>query len=130
MTRTTVSQEQLAENIGEFVQRARHGELAVVESLGEEQAVLLDALDYRLLRAFTACAAHSEPAAVDVAPCEVDVIRDFLAERINVGRAAELLGQPRLELMDRFHRLGIPLRIGPASLEEARAEVAVAFKHR
>lgn len=40
----------------------------------------------------------------------------------NLGKAAELLGLPELELRDRFIELGIPLRIGPVDLAEARAE--------
>ena len=43
--------------------------------------------------------------------------------QINLGKAAELLDLPELELRDRFIELGIPLRLGPADLAEARAEV-------
>lgn len=43
---------------------------------------------------------------------------------INLGKAAELLGMHELALRDRFLQLGIPLRIGPADVAEARAEVA------
>ncbi len=43
--------------------------------------------------------------------------------QINLGKAAELLGMTELELRERFVELGIPLRIGPAGLAEARAEV-------
>ena len=43
--------------------------------------------------------------------------------KINLGKAAELLGMTEIELRDRFIELGIPLRIGPADLAEARAEV-------
>jgi len=51
------------------------------------------------------------------------VIGAYLDRRINLGKAAELLGMHELELRDRFLELGIPLRIGPADLAEARAEV-------
>lgn len=43
--------------------------------------------------------------------------------QINLGKAAELLDLPEVELRDRFVELGIPLRLGPADLAEARAEV-------
>lgn len=51
------------------------------------------------------------------------VIRSYQERRINLGKAAELLGLHELELRDRFLELGIPLRLGPADLAEARAEV-------
>ncbi|MBI5301105.1 MAG: UPF0175 family protein [Chloroflexi bacterium] len=56
------------------------------------------------------------------------VVNAYLDEIINLGRAAELLGMHRLELQERFIELGIPLRIGAATLEEARAEVAAIRK--
>jgi predicted HTH domain antitoxin len=43
--------------------------------------------------------------------------------KVNLGKAAELLGVTELELRERFIELGIPLRVGPADLPEARAEV-------
>ncbi len=51
------------------------------------------------------------------------VLGAYLEHRINLGRAAELLGMHELELRDRFLELGIPLRIGPVDLDEAQAEV-------
>lgn len=51
------------------------------------------------------------------------VVGAYQDEQINLGKAAELLGQSELELRDCFIELGIPLRIGPADLAEARAEV-------
>jgi len=51
------------------------------------------------------------------------VIRSYQERRINLGKAAELLGLHELELRQRFLELGIPLRLGPADLAEARAEV-------
>jgi predicted HTH domain antitoxin len=51
------------------------------------------------------------------------VVGAYQDEQINMGKAAELLGLTELELRDQFVRLGIPLRIGPADMAEARAEV-------
>lgn len=51
------------------------------------------------------------------------VVRAYQERRINLGKAAELLGLHELELRDRFLELGIPLRLGPTDLAEARAEV-------
>ncbi|MCP4655050.1 MAG: UPF0175 family protein [bacterium] len=50
------------------------------------------------------------------------VVSAYLDGEINLGKAAELLGQHELELCDRFRELGLPLRRGPANLAEARAE--------
>ncbi len=42
---------------------------------------------------------------------------------INLGKAAELLGKHALTLRQEFIGLGIPVRIGPETVAEARAEV-------
>jgi hypothetical protein len=65
----------------------------------------------------------------DVKASDVAAIQDFLAEKINIGRAAELLHLSRFELIPCFNRLDISCRIDPATLEEARAEVATALRH-
>jgi predicted HTH domain antitoxin len=51
------------------------------------------------------------------------IVSAYLEHEINLGKAAELLSIPELELRERFVNLGIPLRIGPADLSEAQAEV-------
>ena len=51
MTRTIISPADLSQRTREILDRVQGGELAVVASGGEERIVLLDALDYRLLRA-------------------------------------------------------------------------------
>ena len=43
---------------------------------------------------------------------------------ISLGRAAELAGITRWELMDILVSRGVELRLGPVTIEEARAEVA------
>lgn len=50
------------------------------------------------------------------------VVSAYQEREINLGKAAELLGVHELELRERFIKLGIPLRIGPADLAEAQAE--------
>jgi predicted HTH domain antitoxin len=51
------------------------------------------------------------------------VMGAYQDEQINLGKAAELLGLAEIELRQRFIELGVPLRVGPADLAEARAEV-------
>jgi predicted HTH domain antitoxin len=127
MTLTTISQSDLARKTQEVVDRVQHGEIAVVESSGHEQAVVLDPLDFRLLRALAQCAID-ERERESVEDPDVNALHLYLAEEISLGKTADLLGLSRFELQDRFLRLGVPLRIGPATLEEARAEVNAAMK--
>lgn len=51
------------------------------------------------------------------------VIGAYRDEQINLGKAAELLECSETALRQRFIELGIPLRVGPADLAEAKAEV-------
>lgn len=51
------------------------------------------------------------------------VVGAYLDEEISLAKAADLLGMHRLVLQDRFIAQGIPLRIGPNSVAEARAEM-------
>jgi predicted HTH domain antitoxin len=51
------------------------------------------------------------------------VVGAYEDKQINLGKAAELLDLPEIELRDRFIDLGIPLRVGPSDPAEARAEV-------
>lgn len=126
MTRTIISPSDLSQRTGEILDRVHEGELAVVASGGEERIVLLDALDYRLLRAFALCATGGD---ADGGLFDARVLRDYLDERINLGKAAELLQLSRFELEASFQRLGIPPRRGARSIEDAQAEIAVARRH-
>lgn len=60
---------------------------------------------------------------------EARVLRDYLDERINLGKAAELLQLSRFELEGIFLRLGIPLRRGARSIGDAQAEITSARRH-
>jgi prevent-host-death family protein len=126
MTRTIISPSDLSQRTREILDRVQEGELAVVASGGEERIVLLDALDYRLLRALALCATGG---GVNGDLLEARVLRDYLDERINLGKAAELLHVSRLELEAGFLRLEIPLRRGARSIEDAQAEIAAARRH-
>lgn len=128
MTRTIISPSDLSQKTREILDRVREGELAVVASGGEERIVLLDALDFRLLLALAAWATRESSDSLSD-PLEAGVLRDYLDERINLGRAAELLQLSRFELEASFQRLGIPLRRGARSVEDAQAEIAVARRH-
>jgi prevent-host-death family protein len=127
MTRTIISPADLSQRTREILDRVQEGELAVIASGGEERIVLLDALDYRLLRALALCATGGAGGPGEL--LEARVLRDYLDERINLAKAAELLQITRFELEDSFQRLGIPLRRGARSIEDAQAEIAAARRH-
>lgn len=124
MTRTIISPADLSQRTREILDRVQEGELAVVASEGEERIVLLDALDYRLLRALAFFVTGGDPDDSDSR-----VLRDYLDEGISLGKAAQLLQVSRFELEASFRRLGIPLRRGPRSIEDAQAEIAAARRH-
>jgi prevent-host-death family protein len=149
---STISKTDLARRTRHVVDRARRGDTIIVESYGEEQVVVMDAADYRILRAVAAYQAlppHSapindpalEPAGLSEAEVEQaeqeaggvsqarwnKVLAAYLDGHINLGRAAALLGLSSYELNERFHRLDVSRRIGPETEEEARAEVEAAF---
>ncbi len=126
MTRTIISPSDLSQRTREILDRVQEGELAVVASGGEERIVLLDALDYRLLHALALCATGGE---ANGGLLEARVLRDYLAEKINLGKAAELLQLSRFDLEESFLRLGVPLRRGAHSIEDAQAEIATARRH-
>lgn len=126
MTRTFISQADLALKTQEVVDRVQRGEVVVVETSGREQAVLLDPVDFRLLQALARCAIEVSQRGSSSDP-DVGALQAFLADEISLGKVAELLGLSRFELQDRFFRLGVPLRLGSSTLEEARAEATAAL---
>jgi len=100
----------------------RRGQPALIESYGKEQPVLLDPLEYRLLQGLAALASGRQEGEGELQR----LLRRYLDEEISLSKMANVLGVSRFELMERFERLGVPIRIGPATIEEAREEVRVA----
>lgn len=131
-----VSKTNLARNTRQVINAVQRGQTAVVESHGQPEVAILDIIDYRIIRAVMRY--HAQKPEIDAEAGLADervttlsdvqdrfdlVLAHYLAESISLGRAAELLDIYRLNLQARFARLDVPLRIGPATLEEARAEV-------
>ena len=148
---STISKTDLARRTRQVVDRARRGDTIIVESYGEEQVVVIDAVDYRILRAVAAYQTlPPHPAPVNdptlepagLSETEVEqacqeaggspqarwnkVMAAYLDGHISLGRAATLLAISSYELDERFRRLEVPRRIGPATKEEAQAEVDAA----
>ncbi len=127
MTRTTISQTDPAKRTQELVDRVKHGEVAVVETSGQEQAVLLEPLDFRLLQALAQCAIEEKKdLGKEASHPDARSLRAYLAGEISLGKAAELLGLSWFSLQASFLRLGVPLRLGPATLEDAWEEIRAA----
>lgn len=118
----TFSRTDLTRKTREILDLVRRGQPATIESYGKEQAVLLDPLEYRLLQGLAALGSSRPGVEGDLQ----GLLRRYLDEEVSLSKMAHELGVSRFELMERFERLGVPVRIGPATLEEAREEVRVA----
>ena len=124
----TISRTDLARNTREVVDQVRRGQPVLVQSYGEDQVVLLDALDYRILKAlvnYAVSTVSTEAVAANEDPLS-GIMHAYLDSHISLAKAAEQVGLSRFELMERFERLDVPLRIGPSSKDEARDEVKTA----
>ena len=142
---TTISRTDLARSTRQTLEQVRRGQTVLVESYGEEQVAIVDALDYRLLRAAAAYRARPDAPVQDasaipqgltaetIAAAQAaaggdpqvvweQVVTAYLEGHISLGRAATLLQQSRFELQARFNRLGLPLRLGPTTTAEGQAE--------
>jgi hypothetical protein len=120
------------------LEAVRRGQLALVETAGRPEAAILDIADLRLLRA--ALRYYANPSEQDLSgeptgerfagldeQARYDlVIAYYLAEEMSLGRVAELLGLPWIVLRERCARLGLPLRLGPRTAQEALAEARAA----
>jgi predicted HTH domain antitoxin len=134
---TYIPKTDLARRTRQVIRTVQQGQTVVVESHGEAEVAIMDILDYRLVKAvlrhyarplpLDAAAGLSDEAVaqLEAEQDRVDlVLGHYLAESISLGRVAELLALPWLELRTRFIRLDIPLRTGPATLEELQDDLA------
>lgn len=118
----------------------RRGETIIFEAEGEEEAVLIGAIDYRILRAVM----HALTSRPDVESKEGlpesklmgeprsqerfdQVFAHYLAEAISMSRASELLEMAPSRLRARFDRLEIPRRVALLGKEETRHDVQTAL---
>lgn len=128
---------ELARNTRQIIRAAQRGQTVVIEHHGQPEVAIIDIADYHILRAFAHYHAHPphvetggglSDEAVAAEPslqAQYDLILAYyLADEISLSRAAELLGLPWFDLRTRFLRLDVPLRLAPADLSEAQADVA------
>lgn len=128
---------ELARNTRQVIQTAQRGQTVVVESHGQPEVAIMDIIDYRIVRATLRYHANPPPIAsgVGLSAAVVSAVGDpqaqydlvlahYLSDNISLGRAAELLELPWLDLRTRFVRLDVPIRTAPTDLDEARQDVA------
>jgi predicted HTH domain antitoxin len=129
----------LARNTRQVINDVLRGRTAVVESHGEPEVAIMDIIDYRITRAVMRY--YSQQPEIDVEAGLSDrraattpepqdrfnlVLAYYLAGAISLGRVAELLELPWLDLRTRFLRLDVPLRTAPSDLSEAKTDLEVA----
>ena len=128
----------LARNTRQVIRNVQRGQTVLVESHGQPEAAIMDILDYRILRSFLAY--HSRPPKVNPKGLDAEildglddpqqifdfVLAHYLAGAISLGRAAELLELPALDLQTRFQRLDVPLNLGAKDEKAAQNEVDAA----
>ncbi len=132
----TVPRTDLARKTRQVLNAVQRGQTAIVESHGQPEVAIIDIIDYRILRAVMHYY-HQKPeiereaglpdealAALDDSQARFNlVLAHYLTQAISLGRAAELLETPWVDLRLRFARLDVPVHIGTETLEEAEAEV-------
>jgi hypothetical protein len=134
-----VSRTELARNTRRVLSDVQRGRTTLIETHGVPEAALLDIVDYRILRAVMNYYAEMPDIDVETGLSEAKlheledteaqyrrVFAHYLAGSISLGRAAELLEIPWLELRTRCLRLDVPLRTAPGDVDEAAADVAAA----
>jgi predicted HTH domain antitoxin len=134
-----VPKTELARNTRRVINSVLRGQPAVVESYGQPEVAIIDIVDYYIVRAvmrFYAYRPEIDPetglpdqeveAASDPQERFDLVLAHYLAGAISLGRAAELLDLAWLDLRTRCLRLDVPLRVGPADVDEARVDIEVA----
>lgn len=126
----------LARNTRKIIREVLRGKTAIVESHGLAEVAIVDVVDYYLqsaaLHYFTQSPkVDTEEGLLEETIAKVEteqerynlVLAHYLGESISLGRAAELLNFPWVDLRMRLARLDIPLYLGPRDIEELKAEI-------
>jgi len=129
----------LARSTRQVINNVLRGQTAVVESHGQPEVAIMDIVDYRITRAVMRY--YAQQPMIDVEEGLTDqqvtntsdpqerfnlILARYLAGAISLGRTAELLELPWVDLRTRFQRLDVPLRVAPSDLQEANLDVEVA----
>jgi hypothetical protein len=124
----------LARNTSQIIRNVLRGQPTVIENHGQAEAIVVDVIDYLILRALANFYAGNSPALDPDGPADAEfaglssqqrynrAMDYYLGKQCSTGRMAELLQISWAEMRERFNRLGVPLFLGPTTIEEARAE--------
>lgn len=129
----------LARNTSQIIRNVLRGQTAVIESHGQPEVAMMDMMDFRLQRAAMEYFSNPQKHEAEIGINESDlkaasadvqahydlVLGQYLAVRLSLARAGEALGMNSHELRMRLERLGIPLRVGPESVEGIKEEIKV-----
>lgn len=131
-----ISKTDLARSTHRVIREAQRGYTVLVENHGQPEVVIVDIVDFQLQRAAIHYFSFPKEYEKDLEVTEslmgslsTDqarfdmVIGHYLAEHQSIGRSAELLKMSTPELMIRLGRAGVPLRVGPTSLEELKSDI-------
>ncbi|MFL7837954.1 MAG: type II toxin-antitoxin system prevent-host-death family antitoxin [Candidatus Promineifilaceae bacterium] len=131
-----VGKTELARQTRQIIRAAQRGQTIIIENHGQPEVAIIDIVDYHILRALAHY--HARPSQLNKAKKLSDeVVKDlssmqdrfdlvlayYLSEEISLGRVAELLGIPWLDLRTRFLRLDVPLRSAPNDLNGTQLDV-------
>jgi antitoxin (DNA-binding transcriptional repressor) of toxin-antitoxin stability system len=131
----------LARNTSQIIRNVLRGQPTVIENHGQPEVAIVDVVDYLILRAVAHFHAGSlapldpngpsdaEFAGLDSQARYNRAMEYYLAEQCSTGRMAELLQISWADLRERFNRLGVPLFLGPRTIDEARDEVNTLLKY-
>jgi len=130
----------LEQRATEVLEDVYNGQAAVIEQPGKPSAIIVDFVDYLIMQA--AMRYHIQPIIVDSdeALAELETltlspmqerynwaVQCYLAEIINLSRAAEILDISWFELRMRCLHLGLPLYVGPIDRDEIQSDIHVAL---
>jgi len=133
-----ISKTNLARNTHHVIREAQRGYTVLVENHGQAEVAIVDIIDFQLQKAaihyFSFPKEYENDPEISEAMMELLandqdrfnlVIGHYLAVHISLGRSAELLRMSSTELQIRLGRSGVPLRMGPQSVEELKDELKV-----
>ena len=133
-----ISKTNLARNTHHVIREAQRGYSVLVENHGQAEVAIVDIIDFQLQKAaihyFSFPKEYENDPEISEAMMELLandqdrfnlVIGHYLAVHISLGRSAELLRMSSTELQIRLGRSGVPLRMGPQSVEELKDELKV-----
>lgn len=126
----------LARNTHQVIRNVLRGQTTIIESHGQPEVAIVDVVDYQLQRAALRYLAAPQdysnaPAltedAIKALPNNQDrydlALAHYLAGQISLERTSELLGTNFYDLQTRLARLGVPMKHGPTTPDELRAEI-------